>query len=309
MSSPKDAILSKTGILQGKDSLMDGMVKSITSKLESGNSMGPPDFHYGPQPSAVVEKTKQFFSTNSSSAWSSIFIDGLTIKLGEALDIPGQIPLLTPFGIFDVTSLLPSAKIPFPIPPDPLSLANWVLANLFEKDSIEKYLADLLIPISGPKLLAEATAKLTELIALYAGPSLPILPVIPIISIPQLPGFEYIKDWSNPGLLLPGLFTSILAIPFDIFKIFFSDINKMLSLILDIKNLPQMLINLVFEAILNIPIVKNLLNTDKKPSLLISTILEIVKSITKMIGSVLIGSIMGAGSLSKGVIDLVGNLF
>lgn len=309
MSSPKDAILSKTGILQGKDSLMDGMVKSITSKLESGNTTGPPDFHFGAQPIAVIDKTKEFFSSNPSSAWGSVFVDGLTVKLGEALNVPGQIPLLVPAGIFDVTSLLPMAKIPFPIPPDPMALANWVLANLFEKASIEEYLADLLIPISGPKLLAEATAKLVELVALYAGPSLPILPVIPLISIPQLPGLEYVKDWLNPGLLLPTILTGILAIPFDIFKIFFSDINKMLSLILDIKNLPQMLIDMVFEAVLNIPVIKNLFNLDKKPSLFIGTILEIVKSMTKMIGSVLIGSIMGAGSLSTTIVDLIGNLF
>jgi hypothetical protein len=159
--------------------------------------------------------------------------------------------------------------------------------------------------------IAAATATLTNKL-ITAGisipPPLPRIPQIPAFDIPSLPGYSTIQVFPT-DFFVPELLKGVLGIPVAIFTQYFTSIEKMTDLISNIANFPKLIVNEITNLIVKIPVVDKLLKQDPKPISFVGSILQIIKFISSAVAATLIGSIMGAGSLTTTVSNLVLNLF
>ena len=166
------------------------------------------------------------------------------------------------------------------------------------------------IPTSTSDLENLATNELSQNIpGIPPIPSQPPFPGIPPIPAPpQIPGIPPI-----PGLAIPGSILGFLEIPLNVIKSFITDINAIIELALkmlsDVSSIPMLIIDQIFKQIEKIPYIKDILNHPVKPKLFISSFLSVIKFLTGAIGAVLVGSILGAGSISSSIPNLVSNLF
>lgn len=304
MSSPSDLILTKTGLIGDRQTTIMTFLSSFEKTLSEGSSFGPPSLHIqGIGPGSAKEITEKL-ALPSSNGWKSIFIDTIITGIGNSINLPGNTPI---FPVFDVTSLLPEAKIPFPIDkPDPDSLTNWVFSSVLGLEKIETF--SLAPP--DPRI-AQATLTLTNKLAtsgIQIPPPLPKIPQIPTFDIPSLPGYESIPTLPT-DFFVPDFLSGVLGIPVAIFSQYFTDLKKMTDLISNIANFPKMIVDEITNLVIKIPVIDKLLNTNPKPLSLVGSILQIIKFISSAVAATLIGSIMGAGSLTTTVSNLVSNLF
>lgn len=304
MSSPNDPILSKAGLIGDRETTITTFLTSFEKSLATGSSFGPPALHFQGIGQSSAKEIAEKMALPSSDGWKSIFIDTIITGIGGSINLPGNTSL---FPVFDVTSLLPEAKIPFPInKPDPVNLTNWVFSSVLELEEIETF---TLTP-PDPRI-AQATVILTEKLAtsgIQIPPPLPKIPQVPVFDIPSLPGYGSIPTLPT-DFFAPELLKGVLGIPVAIFTQYFTSIEKMTDLISNIANFPKMIVDEITNLIIKIPVVDKLLKQDPKPISFVGSILQIIKFISSTVAATLIGSIMGAGSLTTTVSNLVSNLF
>lgn len=169
------------------------------------------------------------------------------------------------FPIFDVSILFPDIKI-FPIPLPDLA-------------------AELKIP------LPELMIKLALLIPL---PPLPPIPPIP----PDLPLIEL----PIPPLVLIDLLIGLIKLPFDlVLKLMVPS----LDLVLNLPKLPELVLKLAFDIVLELLIKLNLLLIT--PKVFIASILIYIKNVVAMVCTDVVGLIVGSGgAMTKTISGITG---
>jgi hypothetical protein len=275
---------------------------------------------------SVLPEPKFPFPTSKEEATRWLLSEALSelgyLKPDEPTPaIPSQEDLdkISELNIASATAWIAS-KIGVSIPQPPEipklpQIPTFSLLDLPGYEKLKEYSQKLLeissqIPTSTSDLENLATNELSQNIpGIPPIPSQPPFPGIPPIPAPpQIPGIPPI-----PGLAIPGIILGFLEIPLNVIKSFITDINAIIELALkmlsDVSSIPMLIIDQIFKQIEKIPYIKDILNHPVKPKLFISSFLSVIKFLTGAIGAVLVGSILGAGSISSSIPNLVSNLF
>jgi hypothetical protein len=317
MSGPSDKILTSAGIIKERDSFRVSFLDSISNGMKSGNSFGPDIFHFSPADSQITDFTISTLKEREG-AFSSIFIDSLCLIPAKSLDINGQTPIPTPIPgvpLFDITSIV-EQKIPLLEVRNPTDLPLWFIGNLIGEANKELVAAKIANPTAFPQIIQSVTDAIGRLNPVPQLIPIPKIPQIPVVSIPQLPGYEHLLSQQIPqqnldprNFILPEIVTGFLSASIAIMTSILTDVNKMISLITKFSDFPKMIIDLFFESIAKIPPLVNVFSQEKKPTLFVATILQIIKFLCGAVGSTIVGSILGAGGISGSVPQLISTIF
>jgi hypothetical protein len=232
-----------------------------------------PLFWFKPDPIAAL-MASQLQNKDNNPFWHAIFPDLLYEKTAIALDANGSTPL---FPIFDVSAAFPDIKI-FPI----------TLPEL----AIEASLMPL------PKLML----KLLDLSIALGIPIPPIPPIPPFLSFPDFS----IPDVPFPGLpslVLPDLLLGMIKLPFDLIIKLVAPPD--LGLVLDLPNLPGLVLKLAMDIVLKLLIDLGLLLI--VPKLFVASLLIYIKNVVAIVCTDIVGMLVGAGGvLTKTMATITG---
>lgn len=199
--------------------------------------------------------------------WYAIFPNLLYEKTAVALDMNGATPL---FPIFDVSAAF---DIDLPIP--------FALPELAVK---------LSMPL--PKLMIKLPTVLKIPPPLPSIPLPPIPPALPDLAL-QLP---------IPPLVLLDLCIGLIKLPFDLLLSLV--LPPKLDLVLDLPGLPKVVLKLALDIVLKLLLDLGLLLI--VPKLFIASLLIYLKDVVAMVCTDIVGALLGAGNIAKGVAGLTG---
>lgn len=298
MPSPYSPILTGVGLLEGgklTKAARDKFVEEVTTLLLTGNADGkggspstkifnsivplPPIA--GPSIPNVTTLTTEplfWFGTDPFAALSAAqmkdpknnpFWHTVFADLlygGTATAL--DIPGTTPlFPIFDVSAPFDiDLKLPFALPELAVKLA---------------------IPL--PKLMI----KLGDLGIKLSLPSIPLPPLPP--PLPKI-------DLPVPPLILLDLLIGLIKLPFTLLQKLV--LPPDLGLVLDLPGMPKIVFNLALDIVVKLLVDLGMLLT--VPKVIIATILIYIKNVVAMVCTDIVGMLVGAGNIAKGIASLTG---
>lgn len=225
-----------------------------------------PLFWFGTDPAAALIAT-QLKDPKNNPFWHMIFPDLLYEKTAVAMDIAGGTPL---FPILDYSAVF-DIDLPFPITIPDLALKVNVMPP--------------------PALLIKLLA-------------IPLIPIPPLPPIPPIPPSIPFPDFgfSLPSLALPDLLLGLIKLPFDlVIKLMVPSLN----IVLDLPNLPKLVLGLALDIVVNLLISLGLLLI--VPKVFVASLLIYIKNVVAMVCTDVVGLIVGAGgSMTKLIAGLTG---
>lgn len=341
---PNDLILSKAGLINDRESVRKFFIDSTFSILENGNSYGPENFHFEAEKPNIVSLTKQDFEKNPNNAWHSIFVDTFGMTIGNSLNIAGQIPLAV-FGILDISSFLPIPKLPLPTSEE--EAKRWLKSevlynlNLINDNNVPQILSEEQLKNIPKQNLDRVDEWILSQIGITMGgmPQIPPkLPEIPSYSLLDLPGYQHLKnvDISKftknetpgmppipsapqipgippiPGFILPEIISGFLLMPVKILESLVTELgtakNIAIACMTNLKKIPEIIIDLVFEKISLIKQIQDVLKLPYRPKLFVASFMSVVKFLVSSIGAVLVGILLGAGTICATIPMLVSEI-
>jgi hypothetical protein len=230
-------------------------------------------FWFNPDPILALGTIALLNKNHETDFWHQIFIDFLFEKSALMLDLPGSTPF---FPIFDASGPF-GVELPLPFTLPDLAAELKIL----------------------PPELAIKLAKLGIKVAL---PSLPTLPEIPTLPIPLgFPGGIPLPFIALPPFpMLPELLLGLIKLPVTLIGSLITDI----SLAFDIPGLPKKIFDLAFKALLLLLDGLGLLNL--LPKTFIASIIVYMKNVIAMVCVVIIGLLIGSGSITKSLAIMLG---
>lgn len=311
MANPYGPILEGIGLISGgklSDDAKKGYTTAVTTLLLVGNGEGrnvlpllpippvggpelfnittfetEPLFWFKPDPLAAL-MTTQLADPKNNPLWHKIFVDFLYEKTALALNVNGSTPF---FPIFDVSVIFPQIKkFPIALPELAIELSKPLPALVLD-------IADAGIKVSLPEIPIPPIPPLpTELIKLD----------LPSGVLPPIPPFP-------TNLVLIDLITGLVKIPIAIIP----QLVTKITAAFDLPNLPNLILSLMFDALIALLKSLGLIITSQEgqllilPKLFIASILMYVRQVVSMICVVVVGLLVGAdGALSKTMASLVG---
>lgn len=219
------------------------------------------------EPDPIAALMTATLTEDNCPTWFTIFPNLLYEKTAMALDMPGTTPL---FPIFDVS-------FPFGF--------------------------DLPIPFALPDLAKKAGLALPKLMIklptlLKLPPSLPSIPLPPIP--PGLP--DLVLKLPAPPLILLDLLIGLIKLPFDLLLKLV--LPPDLGIVLDLPGLPGLVLKLAFDIVVNLLVSLGLLLI--VPKLFVASLLIYLKNVVAMVCVDIVGSLLGAGNIAKGIAGLTG---
>jgi len=224
-----------------------------------------PVFWFETDPIAAIIAS-QLVDPSKCPMWHAIFPDLLYEKTAIAMDANGTTPL---FPIFDVGLDL---DVDLPIP--------FTLPDLAAQ-----------LKITPPDL----AIKLADLGIKLSLPSIPLPPIPPPIPFPSF-------DVALPPLVLPDLLLGLIKLPFDLLLKF--TVPPDIKLVLDLPNLPKLVLGLAFDIVINLLIDLGILLV--VPKIFVASILIYIKDVVAMVCTDIVGMLVGAGTIAKSVATLTG---